>query len=60
MLIDIETPQGIRKVRVCDYCKSTCIPSGRFCSGRCCRQYTEQEKQRQLQALREWESKRNA
>lgn len=29
------------RVRVCDYCKTVCIPSGRFCSGRCSRNYYE-------------------
>lgn len=41
MLIEVETPDGPRKVRVCDYCKTVCIPSGRFCSGRCARNYDE-------------------
>lgn len=41
MLMEVETVDGPRKVRVCDYCRSACIPSGRFCSGRCARSYWE-------------------
>ncbi len=41
MLIEVETHEGPRKVRVCDYCKCVCIPSGRFCSGHCSRNYEE-------------------
>jgi len=41
MLIDIETKHGPRKLRVCDNCKSVCIPSGRFCSGHCARAWNE-------------------
>jgi hypothetical protein len=41
MLIEIQTNDGPRKVRVCDYCRTVCIPSGRFCSGRCARSYRE-------------------
>jgi hypothetical protein len=37
MIVTIETPRGPKKVRVCDYCKSACIPSGRYCSGHCAR-----------------------
>lgn len=37
----IETKDGPKKVRVCDYCKTVCIPSGRFCSGHCSRNYWE-------------------
>lgn len=40
-LIEVQTKDGPRKVRVCDYCRSACIPSGRFCSGRCSRSYWE-------------------
>jgi hypothetical protein len=40
-LIEVETKDGPRKVRVCDYCKCVCIPRGRFCSGRCSRSYYE-------------------
>lgn len=40
-LITIETTEGPRQVRVCDYCKTVCIPNGRFCSGHCARQYGE-------------------
>lgn len=41
MLIEIQTKDGLRKVRVCDYCRTVCIPSGRFCSGRCARLHSE-------------------
>lgn len=37
MLVDIDTKYGPRKVRVCDHCRTVCIPSGRFCSGYCAR-----------------------
>lgn len=37
----VETVKGPQKVRVCDYCKRVCIPSGRFCSGHCSRNYWE-------------------
>jgi hypothetical protein len=39
MYVEIKTIDGPRKVRVCDYCKTVCIPSGRFCSGHCYRNY---------------------
>ena len=39
MLIEVQTNDGPRKVRVCDYCRCVCIPSGRFCSGHCARNY---------------------
>lgn len=29
------------EVRVCDYCRTTCIPHGRYCSGRCYRRHQE-------------------
>jgi hypothetical protein len=48
MLIEIQTPEGPRKVRVCDHCKAVCIPGGRFCSGRCAREhdrYAESKKE---------------
>jgi hypothetical protein len=35
MLIDVILDGKPAKVRVCDYCRATCIPSGRYCSGRC-------------------------
>lgn len=35
--VTIETPEGKRQVRVCDYCKAVCIPSGQYCSGHCAR-----------------------
>lgn len=41
MLIEIRTQEGARKVRVCDYCRTVCIPSGRFCSGQCARKWRE-------------------
>ena len=41
MLVEIETADGPRKVRVCNYCRSVCIPSGGFCSGRCARLFDE-------------------
>lgn len=41
MLVEVQTTDGPKKVRVCDYCRAACIPSGRFCSGRCARQYAE-------------------
>ena len=37
--VTVQTKDGLRQVRVCDYCKTVCIPSGRFCSGRCAREY---------------------
>lgn len=40
-LIEVRTKDGPRKVRVCDYCRTVCIPSGRFCSGMCSRSYDE-------------------
>lgn len=40
--VEIQTNRGTQKVRVCDYCKCVCIPSGRFCSGFCARGYDEQ------------------
>lgn len=44
MLIEVQTEDGPRKVRVCDYCRTVCIPSGRFCSGRCAGQSRDREK----------------
>lgn len=41
MLIEVDTPDGPRKVRVCDYCRTVCIPSGRYCSGHCARNHRE-------------------
>jgi hypothetical protein len=36
MLITIKTPDGPRKVNVCDYCRTVCIPwPQRYCSGYC-------------------------
>lgn len=43
-LIEVQTMDGPRKVRVCDYCRTVCIPSGRYCSGRCARSHAEQQK----------------
>ncbi len=39
--VTVDTAEGPKQVRVCDYCKTVCIPSGRFCSGRCAGQYGE-------------------
>jgi hypothetical protein len=41
--VTVETFDGPKKVRVCDYCKTVCIPSGRFCSSRCYWQNEERE-----------------
>ena len=41
MLICVQTREGPRKVRVCDYCKTVCC-TGRYCSGRCAGQAAEQ------------------
>lgn len=41
MLIEVQTIHGPRKVRVCDGCLTVCIPSGRYCSGRCAREHRE-------------------
>lgn len=38
-MVVVETLDGPRKVRVCDYCKTVCIPSGRFCSSFCASNY---------------------
>lgn len=47
MLIEIQTGQGKRKVRVCDYCRTVCVSwPQRFCSGHCARNYER------MQALR--------
>lgn len=41
-LIDVVDGTGKTcKVLVCDYCRTVCIPSGRFCSGSCARKYDE-------------------
>jgi len=29
------------EVRVCDHCRTTCIPHGRYCSSRCYRKHQE-------------------
>jgi hypothetical protein len=66
MIIEIQTGDGPKKVRVCDYCKTACIPYGRYCSSRCYYKHLdamvaeqERERERQLQELHEWEAKRN-
>lgn len=66
MLIDIDTNDGLKKIRVCDYCRTVCIPYGQFCSSRCYHRHLdviadrqESERERQLQELKEWEAKRN-
>lgn len=41
MLVEIDTTSGRKKIRVCDYCRTVCIPSGRFCSGFCARGFAE-------------------
>lgn len=41
MLIEIETSDGPKKVRVCDHCRTVCVPRGRFCSGSCARRAEE-------------------
>ena len=46
MLIEVDTPDGPRKVRVCDYCRSVCIQSGCYCSGHCARNHAEWQKQK--------------
>jgi hypothetical protein len=66
MLIDITINGKPAKVRVCDYCRATCIPSGRYCSGRCAgqdrerreRMAQESERDRQLFELRAWAAER--
>lgn len=45
-MLTIQTVEGPRKVRVCDYCACACIPSGRFCSGRCARAWEDKMRQR--------------
>ncbi len=45
--VSVETASGQRQVRVCDYCRTVCIPSGRFCSGRCAGQYLEMAERRE-------------
>ena len=38
------------KIRVCDYCKTVCVPSGsRYCSGHCARNADELEVQAKRQ-----------
>ena len=66
MIIEIQTSDGPKKARVCDYCKTACIPYGRYCSSRCYHRHLDAmieqqrvEKKRQLEALREWEANRN-
>lgn len=44
MLVAVQTSEGPRKVRVCDYCRAVCIPSGRYCSGHCARNDAERRK----------------
>lgn len=38
--VTIETASGPQQVRVCDNCRTVCVPS-RFCSGRCAREFYE-------------------
>lgn len=42
MLVEVQTINGPKKVRVCDYCMAVCTPS-KFCSGRCAREFYERE-----------------
>lgn len=49
--VTVQTAQGPRQVRVCDYCKAACIPSGRFCSGRCARMFDERQDLSQCENL---------
>ena len=35
MLIDVRLKGELVQVRVCDYCRAVCIPSGRYCSAKC-------------------------
>jgi|GEM_PF-6709610 hypothetical protein len=54
MLIAIDTPNGLRKIRVCSYCKTVCIASGFYCSSRCYHEHGKQmkvERQRMLRDL---------
>lgn len=39
-IIEVDTASGKQKVRVCDNCRTVCVPT-RFCSGRCAREYWE-------------------
>jgi hypothetical protein len=48
MLLTVETATGPKRIRVCDYCKSACIPSGHFCSGYCARAFDEQRRSQPL------------
>lgn len=45
------------KIRVCDYCKTVCVPGGsRYCSGHCARNADERAQQKamnELKAMRE-------
>jgi hypothetical protein len=53
MLIEVETTDGPRKVKVCDYCKTVCCQS-RFCSGRCARNYQDRaDRERQAEISQE-------
>lgn len=57
MLIEVQTFDGPRKVRVCDGCRTVCIPSGRYCSGRCARSDSERmEYERQAREKQQKES----
>lgn len=66
MIIEIQTGDGLKKVRVCNYCRTACIPYGEFCSSSCYHKHLDAmirqqqaEKERQLAELREWEANRN-
>lgn len=66
MLVEIDTSDGKKKIRVCDYCRTVCIPHGSFCSSRCYHANLDAmvsrqkaEKDRQIADLMAWEAKRN-
>lgn len=40
--VTIETTDGPKRVKVCDYCRASCCQT-RYCSGRCARQAAERE-----------------
>lgn len=42
-LVEVQTANGPRKVRVCDYCRTVCCQT-RFCSGFCARGWGERER----------------
>lgn len=46
MLINIDTVSGTKQIRVCNYCRTVCIPSGAYCSARCYHQHVKQMEDR--------------